>query len=116
MLTCSVPFVPNVRGITKPKTECRKTIVRLSAVATAATLARNRVRARTGSGASTRTSRRSGNVESQLSTASSPTTSIVVAIRKCSLLQAPNSPVRAACGRRVSEQVGKRQNHAQEDQ
>ena len=35
--------------------------------------------------------RRSGNVESQLSTANKPTTSIVVAIRKCSPLQACSS-------------------------
>ena len=46
------------------------------------------VRARKGSGPSTITSRRSGNVESQLSTANRPTTSIVVAIRKCSVLHA----------------------------
>ena len=43
------------------------------------------VRGRTGSGASTRTSRRSGNVESQLSTANRPTTNMVVAIMKCSM-------------------------------
>ena len=44
------------------------------------------VRARIGRGIRTNTSRRLGNVESQLSTANRPTTNIVVAIRKCSPL------------------------------
>src|SRR6266849_1873569 len=48
--------------------------VRLSAVISAATFARNNVRARTGKGASTRTSRWSGNVESQHRTVNNPTT------------------------------------------
>src|SRR5205085_1646152 len=58
-----------------------------SAAANAAAFARKMVRARKGSGPSTITSRRSGKVESQLSTANSPTTSMVVAMRKCSVLQ-----------------------------
>src|SRR5205823_279747 len=62
--------------------------------ATAATFARNIVRARTGNGPSTSTSRRSGNVASQLSTANKPTTSIVVAIKKCWMIIVTTSRTR----------------------
>ena len=78
-------------GQTRPVTACRINTVRPREAATPATFARNMARARTGKGANTKTSRRSGNVESQLSTANRPTTSIVVAIRKCSPLQACSS-------------------------
>src|SRR5262249_17497130 len=50
----------------------------------AETFAKNRVRVFTGSGASTSTSRRLGNVASQLSTAKMPTASMVVQIIECS--------------------------------
>ncbi len=75
---------------------CRVATVRSSAVATAATLARNMVRARTGKGASTRTSRRSGNMESQLRTANRPTTSIVVADQK--MFRLPQEAIKSAWG------------------
>ena len=57
-------------------------------MATAASFASRIVCARIGSGASTNTSRCPGNMESQLNTAKTPTTSIVVAMRKCSMLHA----------------------------
>jgi hypothetical protein len=51
----------------------------------------------TGSGESTITSRRSGNVASQLTTVMSPTTNIMVADQNCSLLQM-NARRRSAAG------------------
>src|ERR1035438_1687764 len=62
--------------------------VRPNADATAAILAANSVRPRTGKGASTSTSRRSRNVESQLNTANIPTTSMVISTIRCSTDQA----------------------------
>jgi hypothetical protein len=50
----------------------------------AATFADRIVDGRTGSGASTSTSRWSGNIDPHPSTAKTPTISIVVAMRKCS--------------------------------
>src|SRR5262245_53351551 len=58
-----------------------------NAAAEAAILARNSVRVGTGNGARTMTSRRSGNVASHDSTPNSPTANIVVAIKKCSIVQ-----------------------------
>jgi hypothetical protein len=73
----------------------RASTVAANAVPSAASLATRIVCPRTGSGASTRMSRWSGNIEPQPSTANTPTVSIVVAIRKCCTLQANSSRV---CG------------------
>src|SRR5580698_6062138 len=59
-----------------PEKMFNDTTVNPSAAPSDAAFARNSVRARTGSGPRTSTSRRSGNVESQLSTANNPTTSM----------------------------------------
>lgn len=77
----------NVNGQPIPGPAFKTTIASPSPVPTAAIFARNIVRVRMGSGDSTSTSRRSGNVESQLSTAKRPTISIVVEIKKCSAVQ-----------------------------
>ena len=82
-------YCASASGQAMPASPWSAASVRPSALATAATFARNNVPERTGRGPSTRTSRRSGNVDSQLSTANRPTTSMVVAIRKCSTVHAP---------------------------
>src|SRR5678815_4189559 len=79
------PAAASSGGQVSPVHTLSAATVRPSAVANAAALARNSVRDRSGKGASTRTSRRLGKVESQLSTANSPTTSMVVAISICSV-------------------------------
>ena len=89
-----------MHGQIMPVNACNAHSEAPSAVARAAILARNTVRARRGSGPKTRTSRRSGNVESQLSTARMPVTSMVVAIRKCSSGHARTSC--SVCGTRGS--------------
>src|ERR1700683_2319302 len=66
----------NAYGAARLGKKFNASTVMLSAVATAVTFARNNVRARTGKGASTNTSRRSGNMDSQLNTANNPTTSM----------------------------------------
>ena len=58
-----------------------------SAVINAATFANSSVRGRTGSGPSTWTSCRSGNIDCQLKIANNPTTSIVAAIRRWTFSQ-----------------------------
>lgn len=75
----------NIRGQISPENIFRETTDRHKAESTAAILALKRVRARIGSGASTKTSLRSGKIESQQNTESRATTIIVVAIRKCSM-------------------------------
>ena len=82
-------YCASASGQAMPASPCSAASVMPNALATAATFARNNVPERTGRGPSTRTSRRSGNVDSQHSTANRPTTSMVVAIRKCSAVQAP---------------------------
>ena len=64
--------------------------------AEAATLANRMVLGRTGNGESTMMSRRSGKVESQLTTVINPTTSIIMEIIDCSVFQA--SGTRASGG------------------
>src|SRR3979411_2987013 len=82
------PFVAeNRKGQTRPEKMFRETTDRLSAAIRAASFARKSVLARTGNGASTRTSRLSGKMESQHRTEKRLTTTIVVAIRKCSIIQ-----------------------------
>ena len=76
--------LPSIRGQITPGNPFSAAIVSPNAAATAVTLARKIVRGRRGSGASTRTSRRLGNVESHDNTANNPTTSMLVAITKCS--------------------------------
>jgi len=65
----------------------RASTVTPTADADAAILAVSRVRARIGRGNSTSTSRRSGNMESQLITANKPTASMLVEMRKCPATQ-----------------------------
>src|ERR1017187_44916 len=106
--------LPRASGQTRPDKACKATVVIPSAADTAATFARKKVRGRTGNGASTRTSRRSGNVESQLSTAKRPTTSIGFKIRKCSALKGART---CASGAPQAESHGLyRQQHAEKNQ
>src|ERR1700693_3739268 len=82
------PFVAeNRKGHTSPEKTFSETTDRLSAAIRADSFARNSVLARIGSGASTRTSRLSGKMESQHRTEKRLMTTIVVAIRKCSITQ-----------------------------
>ena len=81
----------SAKGNASPGAALNIQIATPRADASEAALAARIVPARIGRGASTRTSRRLGKIESQLSTANTPVTSMVVAIRACSGAQAETS-------------------------
>src|SRR5450631_1936003 len=80
--------MPRTNGHARPESTFKVRTARPIVVAEAAILADRMVCGLIGNGESTIASRRSGNVLSQVMTAMSPTTSIVVDMRRCSVCQA----------------------------